>query len=368
MPDSLPASAEFRTDTLVIGAGQAGLAAAYYLQRAGVACIVLERAGAVGQQWATRYDSLRLFSPAWASGLPGLPWPGPPRRYPTKDEAADYLRRYAAHFAFDIRLNQPVVRLGGIGGSGFEVLTADGTRYIARRVVVCTGGFAAAKVPAWAATLPPEVQQLHSSVYQRPEQLPGAGPVAVVGSGNSAVQIAAELAATGRPVYVAFDERIKAVPNNMAMWTTMSLLGLFRASRHGLVGGFMHRQPEPVVAGPYYALRRLPTAHFIGRARQVRGAALEGLRATTPPLQAVVWATGFRPDYGWIDLPVLDAQGHPRHHRGLSEVPGLAFLGLPWLDSRGSALMGGVARDAQRVIKQLLTAPATVERKKGNQS
>ena len=355
------AQPEYHTDTLVIGAGQAGLSAAYYLRAAGVACLLLERDAAVGQQWATRYDSLRLFSPAWASGLPGLPWPGPRLRYPTKDETAAYLRRYAAHFDFDIHLNQPVTRLAAHPGGGFEALTAAGTRYRARRVIVCTGAYAGPKVPAWAAALPAVVRQLHSSQYQRPAQLP-AGPVAVVGSGNSALQIAADLAASGRPVYVGFDERVKPMPNNTLMWVGMTALGLLRASRHGLLGGWMRRQPEPVVAADWHRLRRFSNAHFIGRAQAVEGAALVGARATTPALAAVVWATGFRPDFGWLALPACGAEGEPLHRRGLSTtVPGLAFLGLPWLDSRSSALLNGIGRDAHRVVTGLLGLEIPVE-------
>ncbi|RAK68202.1 flavin-containing monooxygenase [Hymenobacter edaphi] len=355
-----PAPADYRTDTLVIGAGQAGLAAAYYLQRAGEACLLVDAAAAVGQQWATRYDSLRLFSPAWASGLPGLPWPGPRLRYPAKDEAAAYLRHYAAHFDFAIHLNQAVVHLGRPAGADFEARTAAGTRYWARRVIVCTGGYAAPRVPAWAAALPPAVAQLHSSAYRRPAQLSGAGPVAVVGSGNSALQIAADLATTGRPVYAAFDERTGAMPNNTLMWATLEATGLMRASRHGLLGGWMRRQPEPVVAGDLRRLRGFPNVRFIGRARGADGACLQGEAHTTPALAAVVWATGFRPDYAWIELPAFDAEGQPRHHRGLSVVPGLAFLGLPWLNSRSSALMGGAGRDAHRVVTGLLGSETTI--------
>lgn len=365
-PNAAAAQPDYRTDTLIIGAGQAGLAAAYYLRQAGVPCLLLERDAAIGQQWATRYDSLRLFSPAWASGLPGLPWPGPQRRYPTKDETAAYLRHYAAHFDFDIHLNQLVTHLGADSAGGFEALTAAGTRYRARRVIVCTGGYAGPKVPAWAGALPSSVPQLHSSQYQRPAQLPD-GAVAVVGSGNSALQIAADLAATGRPVYVGFDERVKPMPNNTLMWAGLTTFGLLRASRHGLLGGWMQRQPEPVVAADLHRLRRFPNAHFIGRARAVEGATLVGAKAVTPALAAVVWATGFRPDFGWIDLPACGADGEPLHRRGLSRtVPGLAFLGLPWLDSRSSALLHGVGRDAHRVVTGLLGLETPVERKKGN--
>ncbi|WP_162910715.1 flavin-containing monooxygenase [Hymenobacter oligotrophus] len=365
MPSIVSAEGEYRTDTLIIGAGQAGLAAAYYLKQAGVPCILLEQAREVGQAWALRYASLRLFSPAWANALPGLKWPGPALRYPTKDEAAQYLRLYANYFDFEVHLGQRVVRVSAAEAGGFAAHTAGGARYLAKRVIVCTGGFEAAHVPAWASALGAEVQQLHSSQYQAPAQLPGTGPVAVVGSGNSALQIAADVAATGRPVYIAFDPNTPTMPNNSLMWVLLKTFGVLRFSRHGWLGGWMHRRAEPVVAGDLRRLRRFGNVHWVGRARQAEGDALLADAGRTPALQAVVWATGFRPDYRWVELPVFDNQGVPVHHRGICTVPGFAFLGLPWLDSRGSALMGGVGPDAHRVVKALLDSEIVVWQKKG---
>ena len=347
------------TDTLIIGAGQAGLAAAYYLQQRGVDFRLLDAAPVAGAAWATRYDSLRLFSPAGVSGLPGRPWPGNPGHYPTRDETTAYLRDYAAHFGFPLDLNQRVTHLApDPAGNGYQARTTAGRRYAARRVVIATGPYAAPRVPAWAPQLPPTVAQLHSSAYQRPAQLPGAGPVAVVGSGNSALQIAADVAATGRAVFVAFDERTLALPNNRAMWAVLRATGLLRASRHGPVGRRLFGRPEPVVSGDLARLRRFAHAHFIGRAEAaLPTGALRGQRAASPPLDAVVWATGYRPDYGWVDLPIFDADGHPVHHHGLTAAPGVAFLGLDWLDSRRSALLHGAGPDARRVVAALLAMP-----------
>ena len=163
-----------QTNTLVIGAGQAGLAAAYYLQQSGVDFRVLEAASAAGAAWPARYDSLRLFSPAWVSGLPGLPWPAKPLHYPSRDETAAYLRSYAAHFAFPLDANQHVTRLAAATGrAGYTACTAAGRTYHARRVIVATGPYTTPKVPAWAAELPAAVAQLPSRDYQRPAQLPG---------------------------------------------------------------------------------------------------------------------------------------------------------------------------------------------------
>ncbi|SMB95115.1 FAD-dependent pyridine nucleotide-disulphide oxidoreductase [Hymenobacter roseosalivarius DSM 11622] len=348
---------DFSVDTLIIGAGQAGLAAAYYLQRRGAPFVILDERAAVGEVWASRFEALRLFSPAWASGLPGLEWPGGKLRYPTKDEAAAYLNTYAGHFHFPIHLYQRVARVSSTP-NGYAVNTTTGQQYQARRVVVCTGSYNAPRRPEFAPQLPPTVVQLHSRDYQQPQQVAGTGPVAVVGSGNSALQIAADLAATSRPVYVAYDERTPAMPNNMLMWAMLTTTRLLRASRHSVVGGHMMRQPEPVVSGDLAKLRTYSNVQFIGRALGAEpGGILRGRHASTPPLEAVVWSTGYGPDFSWIEIPVFDAAGYPAHYRGLTAAPGLAFLGLPWLNSRGSALMGGVGPDARYVVDQLLEAP-----------
>lgn len=348
-----------QTNTVVIGAGQAGLAAAYYLQQRGVDFRVLEAAPAAGAAWPARYDSLRLFSPAWVSGLPGLPWPAKALHYPSRDETTAYLRSYAAHFNFPLDVNQRVTQLTAAPGqSGYTVRTAAGRTYHARRVIVATGPYTAPNVPAWAAELPAAVTQLPSRSYQRPGQLPGSGAVAVVGSGNSALQIAADVATTGRPVFVAFDDRTPAMPNNQLMWGFLILTGMLGISRHSWLGRKMIGSPEPVVSGDLERLRGFANVRFIGRAEGVLGVGgIRGQREASPPLEAVVWATGYRPDYAWIDLPIFEADGQPRHHRGLTAAPGVAFLGLNWLDSRRSALLHGAGPDARRVVAGLLQMP-----------
>jgi len=238
------------------------------------------------------------------------------------------------------------------------VATASGHTYHAHRVIVATGPYTAPRVPAWAAQLPPAVAQLHSSAYQCPAQLPGSGPVAVVGSGNSALQIAADIAATGRAVVAAFDEKTPAMPNNQLMWAFLTATGLLRVPRHTALGRLMMGQPEPVVSADLARLRRFANVTFIGRATAaLPTGGLRGVRAASPPLAAVVWATGYRPDYGWIDLPIIAADGQPQHRRGLTAAPGVAFLGLLGLDSRNSALLNGAGADARRVVAALLGQP-----------
>lgn len=350
---------EFVFDTLIIGAGQAGLAAAYYVQQRGLDFALLEERAAVGEIWATRFDALRLFSPRWASGLPGRPWPGNALNYPTKDEAAAYLQNYALHFRFPVHLGQRAVSLvAEESGSGYVVRTAAGNTYHARCVIVSTGAYSAPRIPGFGEQLPAEVHQIHSSDYKHPAQIAGGGAVAVVGSGNSALQIAADLATTGRPVYAAFDDKTPAFPNNQATWLLLKGTGFLQVSRHNPLGRYAMHQPEPVVSADLRRLRSFPNVQFIGRATGTTAAgALQGRRITTPPLAAVVWATGFGPDFSWIQLPIFEADGTPRHHHGLTEAAGIAFLGLPWLNSRSSALMGGAGPDARRVVAQLTAIP-----------
>ena len=356
LPATPPLPSAVVLDALVIGAGQAGLAAAYYLQKRGLNFRVLDGAATAGAAWAARYDSLRLFSPAWASGLPGRTWPGNLLHYPTRDETVAYLRDYAAHFNFPLDTGQRVTRLAPAPGQpGYAVHTAVGRTYLARHVIIATGPYAQPRMPAWASQLPATVAQLHSRDYQRPAQLPGTGPVAVVGSGNSALQIAADLAATGRPLFAAYDERTSAAPNNQLIWAGMTLTGFLRMPRHTAPGRWLHAKPDGVVRGDLHQLRSFANVAFIGRATgALPGGIIQGEKAATPPLEGVVWATGYRPDYPWIELPIINPDGSPRHQRGLTTAPGVAFLGLSWLDTRSSALLNGAGHDARRVVAALL--------------
>jgi putative flavoprotein involved in K+ transport len=354
-----PSVPPVQTDTVVIGAGQAGLAAAYYLQQHKADFRLLDAAPTAGAAWSTRYESLRLFSPVWVSGLPGRPWPFPLLHYPTRNETTAYLRDYAAHFNFPLEANQRVTSLATAPDqAGYLVHTASGRTYAARRVIVATGPYTKPRIPEWATELPATVAQLHSSTYLCPAQLPGTGPIAVVGSGNSALQIAADVAATGRPVFVAFDEKIPVLPNNQLMWAFLMLTGFLRIPHHTARGQRLASRPEPVVSRDLVRLHSFTNATFIGRGlAALPSGAIQGKRSVSAPLETVVWATGYRPDYSWIDLPIFAPDGSLQHHRGITAAPGVAFLGLHWLDSRRSALLNGAGPDARRVVAALLKMP-----------
>lgn len=339
-------------DAVVIGAGQAGLAMGRELERAGRDYLIIDAAPEVASAWRSRWDSLRLFTPARHSGLPGIPFPAAPDHLPTKDEVATYLDSYARAFSMPLALDEPVRDLRARGAHEF-VVTTDYARYRARHVIVATGGYQAPAVPQLAAALPREVSQLHSSAYRNPQALPD-GPVLVVGAGNSGVQIAAELArthevtlATGRPLL-----RLPSRLFGRSIFSWLVRAGAFDIPVTSFLGRRASRR-EMLIGTSARDIARALGVRLLSRIVRTEGASLVTADGRLTRPRTVIWATGFRPSYGWLRAPVLTPDGRPRHVRGVSAVPGLAFLGLPWQHTRGSSLIGFVARDAAYLADRL---------------
>ena len=335
-----------RTNTVIIGGGQAGLAMGYHLARRGIAFVILDAAPRVGHTWRSRWDSLTLFTPAAYSALPGMPFPGDPHRYPGKDEVADYLGAYAARFRLPVHAGERVQALR-TGPDGWEAETANG-RYKGAQVVVASGPFHQPVIPGLSRDLPASVVQLHSASYRNPGQLP-AGDVLVVGAGNSGVQIAEELSRT-HCVHLAAGERMPRLPQRIlgrSLFWWLGRAGLMNVSVNSLLGRRMSRTDTLIGKSP----RMLRGVRVLGRAVEVQGNAVLTADGGRVCPASVVWATGFRSDFGWIEAPVLGARGVPVHRRGVTSTPGLYFLGLSWLHTRGSALLGWVGRDAEYIAE-----------------
>src|SRR3954470_10317608 len=346
-------------DVLVIGAGQAGLALGHHLAARGADFLLVDAGPEIGSSWRNRWDSLRLFSPAQYDSLPGLPFPAPADAHPGKDDVADYLQSYAAHFTLPVQLNTPVLRLHRADDAIFAATTPAGT-VCARQVVVATGPFQTPHVPALAQALDPAVPQLHSADYRSPGQLPAGARVLVVGAANSGLQIAAELA--GRcSVTVAVGTRPTELPQRIAgrdLFTWLDRVHFFTVPAHTRIARRLRARGDIVIGTRSSTLRRRGIT-FRPRLTDLAGRTATFADGTSTDVDAVVWATGYRPDYSWLHVPgVLDDTGGVRHTAGVTEVPGLYFLGLPWQMARGSALLGFVGADADALSARMATDTA----------
>jgi putative flavoprotein involved in K+ transport len=333
----------------VVGGGQAGLAAGYYLARASVRFVILDAHERVGDSWRRRWDSLETFTNARYSRLPGLNLPGDQERFPRKDEIADYLESYARTFELPVRSDTRVESLRPANG-GYRLETSGGS-VTARSVIVATGAYQRPQVPALAGELPPRVVQLHSSEYQNPRQLEGTRAAVVVGGGNSGAQIAAELAAA-HSVALARGTRLPHLPRRIlgrSLHWWADHLGLIGAPLDSWRG---RTQRGDLLVGP--SLRTIARRHgirLVGRAVGVDGSALLFEGGVSIDVDAVVWATGFRSDYSWLEVPIFDERGLPVHRRGVTGAEGLYFLGMHNQYSRGSSLIAWVKDDAEFIVE-----------------
>jgi putative flavoprotein involved in K+ transport len=335
---------------VIIGAGQAGLALGYFLARQGRRFVILEAGPSVATAWRERWDSLLLFTPRRYDGLPGLAFPGDPDGYPTRDEVIGYLEKYAERFELPIELDSRVRSLTRRGGT-FALDLGD--RLIeAEQVVVATGPFQVPGVPAFADDLAPDVFQTHSTGYRKPSDVPE-GTVLVVGGGNTGYQIAKELSAS-HAVKLAIGSRQTPLPQRLLgrdLFWWLTKLGLLEKDVDSRFGR-RTRHRDTLIGSSPRELRR----HGIEIKARVVGASARTVSfadRSRLEVDAVIWATGYRPDYGWIELPVTDAAGEAHHRRGVTDVPGLYFLGLSWQHTRGSALLGWVKDDAAFIAEQI---------------
>lgn len=343
-------------DVLVIGAGQAGLAAGYYLQRSGLTFVIVDAASSVGESWRKRYDSLRLFTPRMYDGLPGMPLGGNENDLPSKDEIADYFESYAKQMHLPIKLNCLISRLS----KQDEVYYAETNDEIieARNIIVATGPFQTPNVPSFAKSLSESVIQLHSSEYKNISQLlPGI--TVVVGGGNSGAQIAVELAADEQQmVYISIARNITFRPLHImkrSIFWYFEKLGILRASADRMVGKWLRNQPEYVYG---YALKELMTQGKVNMRPRAINAIDDRILyedGSETRIDNMIWATGFKRNDSWIDIhTAFDSKGEMIHERGVSPVAGLYYVGLPWQTSRGSALLGWVKYDAQKIISHVI--------------
>ena len=362
-----------RYDTIVIGGGQAGLAAGYQLRNAGRSFLILDASKHPGDTWRNRWDSLRLFSPTQYDGLPGLRFPAPSGTFPTKDEMADYLECYVGHFELPILHEMRVTKLTKTE-HGMSVECGD-RQFCCKNVIVGVGAYASPRLPDFATALNPSIVQLHSSEYRRPDDLPP-GRVLVVGFGTSGVEIACELATSGRTVL------ISGRPTSQILSKFVPKIFSSRNPLLRLLGklhwNFMHRvvtidtpmgrKAKSQIAHRGQPLIRVNQQHVLalgveqvprvsdvvdGKPRLDDGRILD--------VSSIVWCTGFHANYDFLDLPGLrfDEKGKLIAPHGIvREIPGLYFLGVPFQVGLTSSLVGGVGRDAALVVRHIVEEDA----------
>jgi putative flavoprotein involved in K+ transport len=349
-------------DVIVIGAGQAGLSVGYHLSRTGnTRFVILEANARIGDSWRMRWDSLRLFTPARFDGLDGMPFPAPAAHFPTKDEMADYLKAYAAHFRLPVRTGVRVERL--FERNGRYVVSTGAQEIEARQVVIAMGKYQRPKMPEFASALRETITQLHSSAYRKSTQLQP-GSVLLIGAGNSGADIALETARSGREVWLAgrTPGEVPFRPESVFGRKVMQPLVL-RLIFHRLlsVQTPLGRKVRPSLlhkAGPLIRVKsRDLAAAGVHRVPRVVGVS-DGLPlledGRTLSVQNVIWCTGFHAGFNWIDLPIFAVDGEPKHRSGVVDgKEGLYFVGLHFLHAMTSGMVHGVGRDASRIVESI---------------
>jgi putative flavoprotein involved in K+ transport len=338
-------------DAVVVGGGQAGLASGYWLKRAGLSFAILEARGRMGGSWTSYYESLALFSPARYSSLPGMPFPGPGGRYPARDEVVGYLADYAARFELPVQLGTPVIGVDR-GVAGFEIHLADGGLSESRAVISATGSFEHPYVPDLPGAAEYGGELLHSSSYRNPTGYQGRR-VIVVGAGDSAVQIAVELARVAG-VTIATRSPVRFAPQrtlglDMHFW--LKWLGTDRRP----IG---NRRFPVVDAGGYRAALKAARPDRRPMFKRLTATGVEWADGQHEDIDVVILATGYRPSLEWLGgFKALDDSGHARQKNGSStSIEGLYFVGYEGLRNFASGTLRGSGADAKIVVQRLVRA------------
>ena len=354
-----------RREAIVIGAGQGGLSASHELAERGIDHVVLESNGRVGDQWRSRYDSLRLYSPARYDGLPGLAFPLPANAFPTGNQMGDYLESYAAHFELPVRTGTAVDGLRATADGQGYIVTAGDRTFEAPQVVIAPGFFRKPYTPPFATQLDRGIRQMHSDDYRRPSQLAD-GPVLVVGLSHSGADMAMEAVENGHPTIVS-GKAHGQLPFSVDSRTGRMALPAMRFVAWNLltirtpIGRKMRPKIRSNGGGPLLRHRRPDLERAGVELIEARIAGMQDGKPVTADgrvldVANVIWCTGYRPDFGWIHLPIFGDDGLPVEERGVvASAPGIYFVGLLFQYSFTSMLVVGAGRDARHVVDRLAT-------------
>ncbi|EAR13571.1 potassium transporter (Trk family) protein [Polaribacter irgensii 23-P] len=339
-------------DYIIIGAGQSGLAIAYYLKKQGVSFLLVDANSEIGAPWLKRWDSLKLFTPSEFNSLPGLKFPHKKGHYSDKYEVAAYLKSYVSAFDIPIEFNHKIMSLKK--SQGIFTLKSALRTFETKNVIVATGPFHKPFIPPCHLKIAKEVIQIHSEHYKNPSQLQQ-GAALVVGAGDSGVQILNEISKTNTAVYFSGNTNIVSLPQEIlgkTLWWWFAKVGFLTANKYSWIGKKLSNSAQPVIGTDVKALFKRKNVVCVGRTLDADTQSITFEKQKVADIKNIVWATGFKPNFSWIDAIELDDRGYPKNYRGVSDtIEGLYFLGLPWLYTRGSATLGGVRKDAKYLKK-----------------
>jgi putative flavoprotein involved in K+ transport len=341
-------------DFIVIGGGQAGLSIAYYLKKQGQDFLVVDANSEVGAPWLKRWDSLKLFTPSEFNNLPGFPFPHKKGHYASKYDVADYLKQYVSTFDIPITFNEKITTLKK-EGSHF-VLKSEDNVYKAKNVIVSTGPFHTPFIPPCHSKIADPIFQIHSEYYKNANQLQD-GDTLVVGAGDSGVQILKDISETNRTVYFSGTTNIATLPQEIlgkTLWWWFKKIGFLTVTKYSWIGKKLVSGRQPVIGTNVKKLFKKSNIHCVGRTLDANKHDIVFEEKTISSIKNIIWATGFKPNFEWIENEQLDTDNYPKNYRGVSTIEGLYYLGLPWLHTRGSATLGGVKNDAKYLSQYIL--------------
>ncbi|RZS93338.1 flavin-containing monooxygenase [Aquimarina brevivitae] len=341
-------------DFVVIGGAQAGLAMAYHLKKMNKNFLVVDGEKEIGASWLNRWDSLRLFTPTEFNHLPGLKFNAPKGHYPTKFDVADYFKDYVATFNIPVQLNT-LINTVYKTEDGFCLEHDEGT-IKTKEVVVGTGPFHTPYTPPCHKKIAEDVLQMHSNYYKGLYQLQE-GDALVVGGGDSGYQILNEISKDEtRTVYFSGDTSVKSLPQQFlgkTIWWWFTVTGFLRFSKYSWIGKKLSKTTQPVIGTDVKEILSRRNVISVGRTKDALKHEVIFEKRNVSTIKNIIWATGYRPNFTWIEGLELDSDGYPKNYRGVSNLKGLYFIGLPWLYTRGSATLGGVSKDAEYLAKEI---------------
>lgn len=334
-------------DYVIIGGAQAGLSMAYHLKIMNKKFIVVDGEKEIGASWLNRWDSLKLFTPTEYNHLPGLKFEAPKGHYPTKFEVSNYFKSYVSKFNIPLQFNTLVTSVRKTENC-FYVRHKDG-EIEAKNVIIATGPFHIPYTPPCHTKISKEVLQMHSNYYKGIHQLQE-GDALVVGGGDSGYQILNEISKDpNRTVYFSGNTKVKSLPQQFlgkTLWWWFTLIGFLSYSKYSWIGKKINSSLQPVIGTNVKEILSRANVISAGRTKDAfnNDIIFENKKVST--IKNIIWATGYRPNFKWIEGLELDEDSYPKNYRGVSNIDGLYFIGLPWMFTRGSATLGGVSKDA----------------------